>query len=101
MEINELVVEVTQEDIDHGVIGDADMCPIALAVKRVAPGNVHEVIVFDQVFITYRNNCGTEGTEQFKASTPVDAFRFVVDFDEARPVSPFTFTLKGFQKSVR
>ena len=78
----EFEVEVTQEDIDQGVRKDNCNCPVALAVKR-ATGR-------EDVSVA-RNTIALGRDVIFRVKKICD---FVFDFDEGKPVEPFTFTVK-------
>ncbi|MFN7302800.1 MAG: hypothetical protein ACK5U7_15110 [Bacteroidota bacterium] len=75
-----MIVTVTPEDITRGRRLSACSCPIALAIRRLAPRCVvvtnHTIRIDDRRF-----------------ATPEPACKFINDFDAARPVMPFTFTL--------
>jgi hypothetical protein len=71
-------IEVTQDDIDRGVIGDGDCCPIALAMRRRWP-NVS--VGTRAVYLS-----GMRMTE-----LPREARHFIVDYDLGEPVYPFSF----------
>ena len=78
-------INVTEDDIKNGVVFACYKCPIALAVKRaVGAANVR---------------VGTETIRIFKGAVPrhfkmTDAAKvFVKDFDDSKPVQPFSFDL--------
>lgn len=76
----DIEVEVTQADIDEGVAGDCDLCPIARAARRAG---LYGVMVSNSYVI---GNC-------WDASLPQVARDFIRVFDDDATVRPFTFTL--------
>ena len=72
---------VTAVDIELGVSGNPELCPIALAIQRVHPGA--EVQVWPAgIHIDYRFH-----------PTPSIVHRFISDFDNALDVEPILFDL--------
>lgn len=88
-----LRVEVTQEDIDNGVIASPQNCPIALAVKRelTAQGYHYLGIIVGnmQVQVLYDAYCPVA-----RYNLPVEAYNFILAFDNKGTVEPFTMELK-------
>lgn len=93
-----VVVEVTAEDIAvakrEGCQELACLCPISRALKRV-------VVDAPKDFGVYQAGEGEEayyfigtGNMDVRAKLPEDANTFVRDFDDYRPVAPFTFTVE-------
>lgn len=78
-----ITVNVTQEDIDHGVANNCFKCPIARAVERALPGSDPTVRNF--VYL-YGTHCGS-------ADLPLKAGEFIDRFDNNESVSPLTFDL--------
>lgn len=73
-------VEVTAEDIKRGIKVDCLNCPIALALDRCGQPDASvsdSDVEIDGRFIRM----------------PLDARRFVQDFDDGKPVEPFAFEL--------
>src|SRR5690348_452339 len=86
MSMQTFQIEVTQEDIDKGLKGNCSACPIALAVNRTIPGANSTVSdMFNHVYCP--------GVSRKNADTPDDAAWFISDFDDGKPVEPFSFTL--------
>jgi hypothetical protein len=80
-------ISVTQEDIVLGKPSDARECPVARAVARATRREVSFVDPIEGVrFID----------EDWKAAykLPEAAQKFIVAFDFAEPVSPFSFNLE-------
>jgi len=82
-------IEVTQEDIDLGVVADGDSCPIARSLRRIFPDL--DVYVggcyFDLI---------DEGIEIASVTLPKTAQRFIDRFDgERATVRPETFYVTG------
>lgn len=79
-----LTIEVTQEDIEKGALGDMRACPIARAARRQF-GPLTDVRVLE----THMTVNGVP----YRASTR--ASRFVVQFDnDRRPVKPSRFRFR-------
>lgn len=71
-------VKVTKQHIKNGKQDNVHFCPIALAVRALG----YKRVTVDSDNIITRNAC---------FSMPYEASDFVFDFDEFRPVKPFTF----------
>lgn len=80
-----MTITVTQEDIDKGVISSCVACPIALAVGRFMP---------DSGFIVCANAIDFTSPLGDLIHLPIEAVKFISDFDKGRPVQPFTFELE-------
>lgn len=79
-------VDVTADDIAHGVRKDCDHCPIARAITRALPGYTVEVSR------TYAFAC--KGQEPgLYADLPGQATKFISQFDAERAVKPLSFEL--------
>jgi hypothetical protein len=76
-----VLIFVTQEHIDKGERCYVTCCPVALAIKDVAPNR--------QVVVSQAIRVGARAFEM----QPVIA-RFISDFDSNRKVEPFTFELE-------
>jgi len=79
-------IKVTKADIKNGKPGDANYCPIALALRR-------ELQLGDHVNAV--SVCGEEisiGKTDYLLSPKAD--RFVEKFDDEEPVRPITVTIK-------
>lgn len=78
-------IQVTAEDIAHGLAGDCEECPIALAIYHA----LHDAPV----------RVGTGGVTIYHEDTnamvalPVAASRFISRFDHDEVVEPFEFDL--------
>lgn len=82
-------IEVTQKDIDNGVQGECQSCPIALAFKRTS--NSKRVYVNTKsIDVCHRGNQGVKTYE-----LPKKAQTFVKRFDRQEPVKPFSFELEN------
>ena len=73
-------INVTQKDINSGVVDSGKKCPIARALKRKG---------FEQVFVDTKT-CLADGMEY---GLPIEARNFIGQFDYGRPVKPFSFIL--------
>ncbi len=78
-------VELTEDDMRHGKANDCAECPVARAVARALPGA--EPHVFHEEIELYGKYDGS-------ATTPEEVSKWIDDFDSARNVAPFRFTLK-------
>ena len=75
-------VRVTARDIKRGMKGDIDNCPIALALRR------HKGMEDAEVG-------GLASVRRLAVgSLPLEAVKFVGDFDAGKRVKPFEFELK-------
>lgn len=78
-------VHITQAHIDRGVIGNCTRCPIALGLKETFPALEIDV-AFSAVHIT------TPECDHYRYTTlHSSAKKFIVDFDDGKPVKPFSF----------
>lgn len=94
--MNDLILEVTQEDIDKGKRENCSLCPIALALMRkfnLDPSedsldHVSVGITMASIFPVI--------DKQHKSQyfyMPDEASEFIKNFDSKIPVKPFNFTL--------
>lgn len=80
-----VTVQVTEQDVQHGLAGDCEECPIALAIYRA----LHDAPV----------RVGTGGVTIYREGTnamvalPGAASRFISRFDHDEVVEPFEFDL--------
>ena len=84
----EIIVNVTEKDIEQGRKRNCRHCPIALAIRRKFPGDSTVVRVDRKIAFIWPT-----GGSYFATDLPRAARDFVVDFDSGRVVSPFTFNL--------
>ena len=82
-----LHIIVTEDDIESGIPIDGHNCPIALALHRKFPDIDLEVQAEYIDFVS-----PTQGWD--RADLPLEAKRFVQDFDHNDPVVPFDFWLE-------
>ena len=82
-------IEVTQSHIDNGHRTKCKECPIALAIIDVV-GEGNEVMV-------YPHGARINGDLYF---LPIQASDFILDFDRDKAVHPFSFELKGLERSM-
>lgn len=75
-------IQVTQEDIDQGTPSEVCACPIALAAKRVFAHR--EIAVLDIVI---------QIGDRWEMALPDSAQKFIEEFDNGLPVTPFEFEL--------
>ena len=84
----QVVVEVTQDDIDRGIRSAGSCCANALAAERAGLPRPHVEIGY----IIPADDLDDEHARSWEYGLPSAAAEFVMDFDEARFVEPFTFT---------
>jgi hypothetical protein len=80
--MDEILVDITSEDISEGKPGSCGKCPIALAATR-AMGR--------QVTVGATTIGEFFGTRYW--NLPEIAMNFIADFDCDRPVKPFSFPI--------
>lgn len=90
-----LTIEVTKEDIDQGIRGNACLCPIARAINRVAPSAQTATVHAKKAFLVR-----TTGGVVLHALLPFEATLFVEQFDRSSVFDrgepwrkPFSFDL--------
>lgn len=88
MEPSAITVQVTQDDILNGKRSRCDQCPIARALTRAG---FTEVSVGATIAVVARPGIGTSESVY---DLPEFANLFITNFDNGRPVEPFTFTMK-------
>ena len=78
-------IKVTQHDIDYGVRGEYQLCPIARAVKHKING---EVMVYGDDMSIFT----TDIIRRYRYyKLPQKAKDFMQRFDDGKKVKPFTF----------
>lgn len=82
MEFN---VEITQEDIQEGIAGVYNECPVARSLKRLGCQNIDADE--DRILVTFND-------KRYLFKTPRKANHFIDDFDCDREVKPFEFKLE-------
>lgn len=82
-----MLIQVTQEDIDNGIIGSGHSCPIALAVKRATGYGYVSVSVQGVVYGEHPDG------KVFSIEADENIEKFVLYFDEEIPVEPFSFEI--------
>ena len=80
-------IEVTQKDIDEGVQGECQLCPIALAFKRKT--KLKHVDVSGKYIVLYRRKSNN------LHELPKEAQTFIKRFDGEKTVKPFSFELEN------
>lgn len=82
--INSFQIEVSEKDIEEGLPGINDSCPIALAMKRKS---LNEVLVTREILLfTYKKRNYTI----FGNSKTIE---FISEFDKYSKGKPFSFTI--------
>jgi len=79
----EIIVDVTEMDILEGVPMECDQCPIAIALLRHG----------EEVSVAVKNATLIKDGEMYTAGLPSQVTKFICDFDDGLPVSPFQFPL--------
>lgn len=88
------LIEVTQEDIDHGKRLDSSKCPIARAIKRHFPtSETMKIVQAGLKGIYYWDNHMAKEI----CPTPRSAYRFIRKFDRwgRNGVKPFNFYMES------
>lgn len=89
-------INVTEEDIEKGSAGSCSECPIALAVKRAfhsGNGAAHQVAVENgEISVYLFHTCIL--THRLHAESTPEIDNFISDFDDYKPVQPFSFDVK-------
>jgi hypothetical protein len=83
-EVTKFVIDVTATDISQGRRGSAYDCPVALAMSRALG---LPVLVTGFYFVVL-------GTSRFVRFDIPRVSLFTFDFDDGRPVQPFSFTVQ-------
>ncbi len=81
-----MLIQVTQEHIDEGIVYDCEVCPIALAINRLLKLGLKTVIVATVII------CNSD-RELCRCNYPDEARDFINRFDRLDPVKPFSFEL--------
>lgn len=85
-------IQITQDDIDNGVIGDSNHCPIARAFKRIG---YTEVIVEQKRIYLYGDTYNSSNVYRKKyIDMPENGKKFVLYYDRSEPVEPFELEVK-------
>ena len=95
--MTEFTVPVTGDHIDRGTPGNCDLRPIALAILDAIPGTTHATVTW----WGYAENQAEGGAGAairlerglLKGRLGEDADRFILAYDDGRPVEPFAFTI--------
>lgn len=82
--MTKLKITVTQEDIEEGQARSCHRCPVALAMSRT----------IGRELVVYPHYAGTLGMDVV-CFFPSEVEQFIADFDEGKPVKPFSFTVKA------
>ena len=92
----DITFEVTQENIENGVQFDSLYCPISLAIKdRLSSllGKFDISVDIERCTIFHDNGISTYA-ETYWINFPSSATQFIIDFDNDKPVQPFSFSSK-------
>lgn len=84
-------VRVTQSDINEGVCQDPNKCMLKLAIKREIGGHGYVNVKGGVASITRRSDYREKGF------LPRSAVKAMLDFDEKKPVRPFTFKITFYK----
>ena len=93
------VIQVTQDDINHGIRADCYLCPVALALER-ALGAV-DVGIYHRSADWMIPPKWFDWKRRFKwysSILPQKVAVFVADFDAGAPVKPCSFVIKTHDK---
>lgn len=81
-----ITLDVTQDDIDHGVKQDCNYCPLALALGRLFPGMRARVLSFGASVDDHTSSRSFAMTKK--------AIAYVSRVDAGKTVSPARFQLR-------
>lgn len=89
-------IEVTQQDINDGVPGQACSCPVAKAISRELGIKIPQDVIVgpDALSVWLRVDYWNNNYKQYETVLPHKVRKFIKHFDESKPVEPFHFTLK-------
>jgi hypothetical protein len=96
------VIQVTQDDIEHGIRADCYFCPVALALERTL-GAV-DVRVYDgsaDWVIPPKWFAWKREFKWYSSILPQDVAVFVADFDAGAPVKPCSFVIRTADNDIR
>lgn len=79
-----MTIHVTQDDISRGLKNDCCRCPIALAIEPFG-----RRLFVNEYSISY------DRFEEYGIELPKIAVQFIEDFDDYKPVKPFSFNLSA------
>ncbi len=77
-------IEVTAEDIAAGERGKCLLCPIALAARRAG---------LETARVDLDTQHGESIADLIGVLLPDECLKFIIDFDNGKPVAPFVFEL--------
>ena len=80
-------INVTERDIKFGVLGDAEHCPVARAIKRVLKSEYYTKVGPSTIVILRIRTLARIALEMVVKY-------FIYDFDEGHTVKPFKFQLE-------
>ncbi len=99
-----ITIDVTKRDI---TTGDLDNCPIIRAVRRALGIRADSklgrdlYVGYDNIYVM-RDDLGGNPAEDINlAMVPAAAIEFTQDFDDERPVKPFSFVANFSQASAK
>lgn len=82
-------IKVEQKHINAGQRFKCHLCPVALAIQHTTDTSQDEVSVG---MTTIQWSDKSKGN--YETPTPASARRFISQFDQGKPVKPFSFELK-------
>ena len=85
----ELEINLKQCHIDKGQRAECTRCPGALALLEQVQDI--ESIDVDDVRVVFFTPMG----KRVRVETPVELQKFIIDFDDGKPVQPFTFKIQN------
>ncbi len=84
-------INVTQDEIEHGVRLSCGNCPVALAIAKLVRDEIH--VLVDSWSVTFFEPTGNGYMITHKRQLPDSAMLWIIDYDSSMPVKPFSFTL--------
>ncbi len=92
-----MTIEVTEDDIKHGVAKDCGKCPIARAIGRIYARSVSHFGARDPLVWLDSADDIEINSQKFvirNEDESATVARFISNFDYGEPVKPFSFTLE-------
>ena len=94
----DVTINVTREHIAKGKPFSTRFCPVALAVKEIASERMEvetsSVGVVTSTFSVYFVHYTEKEVFRYHIPLPYDAEKFILDFDNRKPVYPFSFDIE-------
>ena len=81
-----MIIHVTQNDIENGIKGNCEFCPVAIAMTRA----------FGRLVRVWNDHCLIGYSPVIRIDTPAEVADFISDFDAfgEKGLKPFSFEIK-------